>query len=455
MRLSWVANELSRAEHEREPAALSGAVRIAERVHSAGGRCFLVGGIVRDALFLERSRSIGRRLGASTRGGSLAATDIDLEVHGLDSSALESLLRPLGPLCLVGQAFSVYKLRHEGFMLDVSLPRKDNRSGKGHKGFLVENDPAMGLREAARRRDLTLNAMALDLLDGELHDPWGGEQDIDRALLRAVDSSRFVEDPLRALRVLRFAARFLFDLDSELKCLCRDMPLDDLPAERIREELRRMLLHGQKPSVALQLGVNLCVWEKVLPHILSGDLPAALPALDRAAILVDRTFPADDTRAEAALLIALMAALPARQAERALDALGIWSQGGCPLRTLVLSGIKVQCLLADDLGDGTLRRCARDLPSPGGLLVALVAAQALNPEGQYPQALERALALGLERGAPAPLVRGGDLRAMGIEAGPRMGRILARLYDHQLSAGIDDRELLLRWLARDQASGPE
>src|ERR687886_2810917 len=150
-------------------------LRLARAVRDAGGRALLVGGCVRDRL-------MGRE-----------AKDWDVEVYGVEPAVLRELLDRLGRVNVVGEAFTVYKLGRD---LDVSLPRRERKSGRGHRGFVIEGDPAMSFEEAARRRDFTINAILFDPLTGEHVDPFGGQADLQKRALRAVAPETFVEDSL-------------------------------------------------------------------------------------------------------------------------------------------------------------------------------------------------------------------------------------------------------------------
>ncbi len=205
---------------------------IARAVRSTGGRALLVGGYVRD-----------RFLG-------LDAKDIDIEVFGLDLDALQSLLGAFGRVLAVGGSFGVLRLAHVD--ADFSLPRRDSKVAPGHRGFAVASDPHLDYESAARRRDLTINAMSLDPLSGELIDPFGGRRDLERGVLRATDARTFPEDPLRALRVAQFIARFEMSADPALVELCRGAPLDEVSGERVFEELRKLFLEGRRPSAGLR-----------------------------------------------------------------------------------------------------------------------------------------------------------------------------------------------------------
>ncbi len=188
----------------------------------------MVGGWVRDRLLGRPSK------------------DIDLEVFGIPEEGLPALLAPFGRVEMVGQSFPVYKVvppADEG--IDVALPRRESKHGRGHKGFEVHGDPFMSLEDAARRRDFTVNAISWDPLTEGFEDPFNGRADLDRRVLRVVDQATFGDDSLRVLRAVQFAARFEFTLDEETQALCRTIALDDLPAERVWGEVEKLLLQAR------------------------------------------------------------------------------------------------------------------------------------------------------------------------------------------------------------------
>src|SRR5918911_4293778 len=199
---------------------------LAQQVRAEGGRALLVGGCVRDYLM----------------GGQ--PKDWDVEVYKIEPARLRELLERFGRVDAVGEAFTVYKVGHD---LDVSLPRRERKMGRGHRAFVIEGDPSMTVEEAARRRDFTVNAILEDPLTGELLDPFGGRRDLERRLLRAVSPETFVEDSLRVLRAAQFAARFGLDIEPQTVELCRAVDLTDLPAERVWGELEKILLVAPQP----------------------------------------------------------------------------------------------------------------------------------------------------------------------------------------------------------------
>ena len=172
--------------------ALEPARAIAREVADAGGRAWVVGGFVRDRLL------------------GLDPKDLDLEVFGIPAADLPALLARFGQVEPVGQSFPVYKVG----AIDVALPRRESKTGHGHKGFTVEGDPSMSFADAARRRDFTVNAIGLDPLTGEHADPFGGRDDLAGRRLRVVDPARFGDDSLRVLRAVQLVGRFSLQVDT-------------------------------------------------------------------------------------------------------------------------------------------------------------------------------------------------------------------------------------------------
>ena len=221
------------------------ALAIARAVRESGGRALIVGGWVRDRLM------------------GLESKDVDLEVYGMPAPGLRELLGRFGPVNAVGESFTVFK----GAGIDVALPRRESKMGRGHKGFEVHGDPDLTPREAARRRDFTINAISWDPLTETCEDPFDGRGDIERRVLRAVDPSTFGEDSLRVLRAIQFAARFEFTLDPATDARCRRIPLDDLPSERIWGEFEKLLLQARRPSIGFELALRIGVVDALLPDV--------------------------------------------------------------------------------------------------------------------------------------------------------------------------------------------
>ena len=399
----------------------------------------MVGGAVRDML-LER---YGLAPDAGPGWGGVPI-DLDVEVHGLHVQRLEAILGRLGPVNLVGKSFMVFKLTIDGADLDVSLPRRDSRVRAGHRGIQVHGDPHLGLVEAARRRDLTVNAIALDPLTGELVDPFEGQRDLRRRLLRAVDPITFTEDPLRALRVPQFAARFRFDVDPALRELCASVPVHELPAERIHAELRKLLLLPHEPSWGVRVGVEARLWRRVHPALERDDWEAVCQAVDRAAVLRDGGLFPRGARAEALMLSAFVGGVTPSALPELLDRLDVFTLARFPLRAAVFAALERFPDLRAPLDDGALRLLAREAQDVGGLRLWLAVAQAHGADCAEPAARAEQLGVGLR--APERLVLGRHLRVLGVPAGPEMGVLLERLYLRQLTEGIQDRDRLLEGL---------
>ena len=169
----------------------------------------------------------------------------------------------------VGRDFPVYLHPESGE--EYALARTERKTGPGHTGFACNSDPTITLEEDLNRRDLTINAMAEDAA-GTIIDPYGGQADLEQRLLRHV-SDAFVEDPLRVLRVARFAARFSnmgFTVAPETLALMRSIAaggeLTLLAAERIWSELEKSLA-ADSPAAFLDTLENCAALDQILPGL--------------------------------------------------------------------------------------------------------------------------------------------------------------------------------------------
>lgn len=441
------------------------ALDIARTVSEAGGRAFVVGGWVRDRLRGEDSK------------------DIDIEVFGIAAAELPGLLAALGRVEPAGQSFPVFKVARPGSgepAIDVALPRRESKRGRGHKAFDVQGDPSMTLADAARRRDFTINAIAWDPLRDEYQDPCGGRADLERRLLRAVDLRTFGDDSLRVLRAVQFAARFEFALEDQTAVLCRRIPLDDLPAERIWGEVEKLLLQAPRPSIGFALALDLGVIEAVLPEMRplvgceqepewhpEGDVWVhTLMVIDKARQL---THDLDRPRLTTVMLGAVCHDLgkPATTAvidgrirsidhEQAgvaptlslLDRLNVHTIDGFDVRAQVV-GLVANHLKpgmfhkAQHVGDGAFRRLAQKVDLE--LLARLARADCLGRAGAFDCSamdwfLERAQALGVAHQPPAPLLLGRHVLELGLQPGPQVGEILRQVYEKQLDGEVNTVE---------------
>jgi tRNA nucleotidyltransferase (CCA-adding enzyme) len=391
---------------------------LAYRVYGVKGRAFLVGGSVRDHL-------LGRPF-----------KDWDLEVFGVPADDLQTLLKRLGRVNLVGRSFGVYKLTPRGTRdeIDVSIPRRDSRVGPGHKGIEIEGDPDMSVSEAARRRDLTVNAILYDLHTGEVVDPHNGVADLGRGVLRAVDRETFLEDPLRALRAVQFAARLDFQPDAELVGLCRQAPLDELPAERVCWEWEKLLLRGVRPSRGMQLAREANILERVFPEAAGASPPGVDEVLDR---LAANPHLPTDARRWIVMLAGWLAAGSQAQVKACLDRLGLHRWGGVDVRTATLALVDAWSLPVATQTD--LRRLATHTRVEWALWLR----EALDPTSPMDGPRHMAAGLGvLTKPLPA-LIGGRDLGQLGIPPGRHMGVLLREVYDAQLTGEIQEKTAAL------------
>ena len=443
------------------------AKRIAEAVKSAGGRALCVGGFVRD-------RILGR-----------GSKDLDIEVFGIAQQTLHALLQSLGRVDPVGQAFPVYKVGG----VDVALPRRESKTGRGHKGFAVEGDPSMPFAEAARRRDFTINAIGWDALTDEYLDPFNGRRDLTLRVLRVVDPGTFADDSLRVLRALQFAARFDLTVDPATAALCASIPLDDLPAERIWGEFEKLLLQAERPSIGFALARELGVVKQLLPemeplydcpqdrewhpegnvwiHTLmvideartrNADLDRPrLAAVMLGAVCHDLGKPATTAMIDGRVRSPNHEAEGVEPATRILDRLNVRTLDNFDVRAQVL-GLVAEHLrpsafykAKDTVTDGAFRRLAQKVDLE--LLVRFARADCHGRAGTFDCSvmdwfLDRARSLGVEHKPPAPILLGRHLIEMGVTPGPVMGEILRAVYEQQLDGVVTTLDE-----AREQAQG--
>ncbi len=205
-----------------------------------GAKAIVVGGCVRD-YYLK-----------------LPIKDYDIEVYNLkDLNKLEEILSAHGSVNLVGKSFGVLKFVYDGDEYDFSFPRRESKTGKAHNDFYVEVDSYMEFKEAALRRDFTINAMGYDIEKKEFLDPFHGLEDMKKKILQHINSKTFKEDALRVYRAVQFCARFDYSLADETKLLCKEMvsdgELEYLAKERVFDEFKKLLLKSSKPSLGFEL----------------------------------------------------------------------------------------------------------------------------------------------------------------------------------------------------------
>ncbi|MBR4916102.1 MAG: CCA tRNA nucleotidyltransferase [Fibrobacter sp.] len=417
-----------------EPELPNRLLKIAGDIRDAGGRAFLVGGWVRDAL-----------LGKACR-------DYDIEVYDMAQDALVPILSKYGRTNLVGKAFGVIHLAMKGLSLDFSFPRTESKVGYGHRGFVVHTDEKLSFKEAALRRDFTINAMGMELPELALCDPYGGIDDLKAHVLRHVGPA-FAEDSLRILRGVQFASRFECTLAPETVELCRTLSLDDLSVERLFEEFKKWLLKPGKPSLGLRAFLDIKL-DGYFPEIrpFEGSWETLGKILDNMAGLRDTSGLTESQAMEfafAALLCGspetslkfleritnevhlLKVVPPLLQALRGLDTA---IAGDAPaLRRLAvkLGGLKLLCLLVQCMPRAFYTRdSARDNTCDTDFATALYA---------------KAADLDLLDSAPQPYLTGKMLMDLGVKPGKQMGEIIKESFELQLDGKIANAEDAVEW----------
>jgi len=453
------------------PTALDPVVKVLAR----HGTPRIVGGFVRDALL------------------EIPSEDVDIEVGGLDFAQLESLLKPFGATDVVGRSFGTIKLSRAGRHYDFSLPRRESKTGSGHRGFKVDPDPSLTLAEASARRDFTINAIAWDPVEQRIMDPLDGRRDLESRILRHC-SPAFAEDPLRVLRAMQLAARFDFELHADTAQLCRSISSEfaSLPAERVWGEWEKWATQSARPSQGLR-ALQQSGWIRHFPEI---DALQGVPqepdwhpegdvfthtchCLD--ALIGEPAWQEADDSERRILTFAVLAhdfGKPATTQRVSKGGKLRWTSpghayagveltrgfldriGASPKLSRLIKPL-VQFHLAhidagkNALSDGQVRRLARKIaPASMSQLLTVMRADArgrppLSGEETLTQLQSIAAAterLAVADSTPQPLLRGRDLIARGMAPGPRFSTILAAAYEAQLEGKFYDEVTSSSWL---------
>ncbi len=440
----------------------------------AGGRPRLVGGCVRDWLL------------------GLEPKDFDVEVYGMDYEQLGRALTPFGPTDLIGRSFGVLKVRIDGVEYDFSLPRRESKTGAGHRGFAVAPDPTLTEAEAAARRDFTVNAIAYDPLAERILDFHQGVADLKARVLRHT-SPAFVEDPLRVLRGFQLAARFRFSLADETAVVCRSIrdTFAELPVERVWGEWDKWATKSAQPSLGLAV-LKQTGWLWHFPEIAAldglpqepewhpeGDVFVHTGCCLDALVGLD-SWREGDAATRRLLSLAVLAhdfgkATTTKQAERRRKLRWVSPEheaAGGPLAETFLARIgapldlveRVRPLVINHLlhhdgpseyRDTTVRRLARKIaPATLDELMAVMRADHLGRPPLVSAETERRLGflraaaqrLALEHDAPKPIILGRHLIALGCTPGPAFTPALDAAFESQLDGAFNDEAGGVAWM---------
>ncbi|HXW85895.1 MAG TPA: HD domain-containing protein [Candidatus Bathyarchaeia archaeon] len=438
---------------------------IVRDICQAQGIALLVGGAVRDTI-LQRPLK-----------------DYDIEVHGIPLEKVQRVLEKYGTVDLVGKSFGVLRIR--GIAVDWSIPRTDTAGRKP----AVTLDPFMTIKDAAVRRDLTMNAMSIDLYTGDLIDPFDGIADIGKKVLRTPDPLFFMEDPLRFFRVMQFIGRFDMIPDAQLQEVCRTMDIHAVSRERIEMEFEKLFLQSRSPSTGLRWIYALGRLKDIMPelyiladvvqdsewHPEGNVLEHSFQTLDAAALIVQKH---SDTEIK---LVALWAALchDLGKAETTTLIEGRWkshghAQAGVPLAKKMLTRItgkkdivSAVCKLiyyhmvpAQFVSYNTrfsrYKRLALKLAPDATLaqLADLVRADQRGRNAKGPEPLSadegnmgvfvaQAEKAGVLEHAEKAILSGADFLDVALP-GPALGMLVKKAYRLQIEQGITDKEKLKR-----------
>ena len=439
--------------------------KIIDTLIEEGGRPFFVGGCVRDSLL------------------GIPPKDFDIEVFGLSLENLASILSRFGKTDLVGQSFGIVKFKSDDFEADFSIPRRESKSGVGHREFFIEVDPTMTQKEAAARRDFTWNALSRDAKTGEIFDFFGGQSDLQNRIIRHT-SEHFVEDPLRPLRAMQFAGRFDMTICLETSELCRQLlpEFDTLPKDRVWEEFRKWT-KSVKPSSGMDV-LKQIGWTSAFPelHALIGldQDPIWHPEGDawvhtiRATDFASRIVIRDNLEGEDAVVL-LLATLchdfgkplttefedghirSRRHAKEGVEPTKKFlDRIGAPNRIVdrVVPLVKEHMVFCNNVvHESTVRRLSVRLhPETVPMLVRVIESDHGSKSGElWPgrfEVLDMAKKVDVDRHKPKPILMGRHLIPMGISPGPEMGSILREAFEVQLDGGFSDEMGALEWATK-------
>jgi len=377
--------------------------QLATRIKEEGGRAMLNGGCVRDEI-------MGR-----------VPKDFDVEVYGLSPEKLREVISEFGKVDAVGASFQVYKVGQD---IDVSLPRRERKTGAGHKGFTVEGDPYMSFEEACSRRDFTVNAILKDALTGEIVDPYDGFKAIREKVLEAVSEKTFQEDSLRVLRLAQFASRLKFRIEQKTLDMAREADLSDLPKERVWMELEKLFLKSVDPSVGASYLKGLKITQKLFPSYKTNE--RTLRALQKAP-----SFANDLSNGQK---LALYVAIFSWASESTLlDEMGLSSVDGYNVRKKVeelreYSGKPLST-------DYHFHKLSQQLDMK--LYSRLLYAFGSHYANEFADTVER---LGIEEKPVEPVLLGRHLIDLGFTPSSDFSAILSDVYDRQLRSELTTLE---------------
>lgn len=397
---------------------------ILKSIQDRSGKVLLVGGAVRDLML------------------NLPIKDLDFEVYGLTLEQLENILQFYGMVSLVGKSFGVLKIH--GLDIDWSLPRKDSTGRHPTVAF----NPYMRYEQAFARRDLTMNAMGIDMHTFEFIDPFCGLQDIEHKLLKAPDLEFFAQDPLRLLRVMQFAARFEMQVDEQLSELCKKIDISKVSLQRIEQEFKKLLIQGKKPSIGLQWLMKIDKFDQLLPGLQNHEKLCV--KLDEAAQLsynseqeklvimwaIISSFLKDNKNSDTFEKMTRVEKKPYIDFMRTINH-----------QHFIINQV-VDCVvyvpkIMDTISDVQIKWLAYWL-APGVSIRFLLRFYAILYNRSVEHLMLKAEQLGVADKAESPILQGKDL--LYIAQGKHLGFLIKKAYQMQLDYGLQNKDELLKML---------
>lgn len=435
------------------------------------GEAYLVGGAVRDSLI-----------------GQAHQKDYDIEVFNVSYEELLKRVSALGACKTVGKSFGVVKLSHPILgEIDISIPRTERKTGQYHQDFDIKLKPHMTIKEAAKRRDFTMNAIYFNFEKGYV-DPYSGSYDLEMKILREVNMQTFAEDPLRVLRGMQFAARFGLVPSDSLIALSAQLYLqyEYIPTERIWEEWKKWALRSTVPSKGLSF-LSRTLWIGHYPQLNQLTKTPQDPEHHPEGNVFKHTMHVCDAAQKIAVseqleekdrLVLMFAALchdmgkssttfvdkygrivSPNHAAKILPTLTFLASIGAPiwLKEQIIPLVHNHMAhLNNDIGRSGVRRLASKMqPSNIRMLGMLVEADHSGRpplEGGVPENMQRIIDmaenLSVTEATVTPLVNGYDLISLGMTQGVALGNMLRRIYELQMDGKIETREQALEWTRR-------
>ncbi len=450
-------------------------------------------------LFKENVYAVGGYVRDLVRGNP--SKDVDILVTNYQLEEIEKKLRKHGKVDIVGKSFGVIKFTINGRTYDVSLPRSDipvKSESRKHKDFIIKADPFLPIEKDLERRDITCNSIALRLFDGKVIDPFGGVRDIKGKRIRMTNPLAFPEDPLRVIRVARFASVLGWKVEKSIYKTSREIDLKGLSPERIVDELFRMLLNSERPSRGFKEFLKLGVIEKIFPEILPMTFTIqdsyfhperdkfgnhtvwihTLLTIDQAK-RISKIFNLSPEKSVTLVLASLFHDIAKPQtskwewkngrlhltnyrhdilgveiSEKILERLKIFSWNNYDIRKYTLLLVKNHHRSTDlwqnrkSVTKKAFNRLYRDMESEIELLIYLDLADRKGREKRLLNGLDREAKwlfskieeFGINKETIKPIIYGRDLIKLGFKPGKFMGKVLKQLYELQLDGAFSTKE---------------